>query len=569
MDVDKYYRRGIPDSFTTDFAPHSLDNQRFRSSLSDEEQRQYRKLSSEFADGTVTFLNRSRPIPSPSEITPDSERLSGLPRLWFLKLAAFEPFLWGILGYETPAECRGFAARVDSWLESCAEKERIGSRIGYLRGFWAPYSVSLRIIALSRYGAWKGGLSESEERFLYKNLLFLENNVEWDVGGNHLIENGAALVVGGSAFPGAGDRFVREGLDVLKSTAATQFLDDGYHFERSPMYHLEVTERMLTAFSILSERETDIPEWLSQMIVTTCNFAEYLRPPDNRIPLLNDAVFRQAHEIKTILTYAASLGLDISSQDLLGESALYWFETDRQTLLLDAGDSGPDHQMGHTHNDPATVLIWREGTRVITDTGVFDYQPGEKRAISRGVASHNTVQIDETEPVTYGGRFRMGGSITTRTTGSKKNGISAVATRYEAGESESYQHCRTVYSGNNWLFLWDNVEAETSSCVSRLHVHPDITAQKQESTIIFSLPNSSELHVRPVRIDEVGIETGPYFPKFGVEIERDVVEFQTTNRAFGYFIVDENIDIEFECEDLFPSAVHVGGQMKALPQIEI
>lgn len=569
VDADKWYRRRIPDSLSTDFEAHSFDNHRLRSALSSHERRQYQELSSEFANGMVTFLNRTRRVSSPSEITPDSKRFSELPRLWLIKSAAFEPFLWGVLGYETPDERHEFTDRVDSWLTSYIKKEAIGSRIGYLRGFWAPYAVSLRIINLSRYGAWKGGLTEEEKRFLYKNLLFLDNNVEWDVGGNHLIENGAALVVGGYAFPDEGDRFVEKGLDVLKSTASTQFLDDGYHFERSPMYHLEVTERMLTALSILSKHKVHLPGWLIQTVASASDFTEHLRPPDDRIPLLNDTAFGQAHRLETILAYASSIGVDASFRGDPEESDLYWFETDETTLLFDAGDSGPERQMAHTHNDPGTILIWKEATRVITDTGVFDYQPGKNRTVSRSVESHNTVQVDETEPVSYGGRFRMSGAVTSRTTTATTDRVSAVTTQYEAGEREPYQHRRTVYRGNEWLLVWDNVQTEESSYVSRLHTHPDVSVQRNQKDVALVSEDDSELRVKPIQADEIDIETGSYFPRFGVEIKRDVVEFRTSNRAFGYFVVPQYVGVELESESPSRLVAHVDGQTTTLPHIEI
>lgn len=569
VDIDKRYRRRIPDSLITDLEAHSLDNQQLRSALSDHEKRQYQELCSEFTDGFVTFLNRTRRVSSPSEISSESNRFSELPRLWLIKSAAFEPFLWGVLGYETPDECDAFADRLNSWLESYTRTKSIGSHTGYLRGFWAPYAVSLRIITLSRYGAWKGGLTQEEKQFLYKNLLFLKNNVEWDVGGNHLIENGTALVVGGCVFPDEGDRFVEKGLDVLKSAVSTQFLDDGYHFERSPMYHLEVTKRMLSVVSILSTQEIDLPEWLTQTVVSACDFTEYLRPPDDRIPLLNDAAFGQAHQLETILAYASSIGVDGSFRESPGESDIYWYETDEITLLFDAGDSGPEHQMAHTHNDPSTILIWKGDSRVITDTGVFDYQPGENRTISRSVESHNTVQVDGAEPVNYGGRFRMSGAITSQTTTATTDKVSAVTTQYEVSECEPYQHRRTVYRGNDWLFVWDNVQAEASPYTSRLHAHPDVSVRRDKKDIAFVSEDGSKLCIKPIQVEEVDIETRPYFPKFGVELDRDVVKFRTSNRTFGYFVVNKNVNVDLEFESRSRMVAHIDGQTRTLPHIEI
>jgi uncharacterized heparinase superfamily protein len=425
------------------------------------------------------------------------------------------------------------------------------------------------VVALSRYGAWNGGLTQREKQFLYKNLLFLENNVEWDVGGNHLIENGAALIIGGCVFPEEGNRFIEKGLNVLKSTASTQFFDDGYHFERSPMYHLEVTERMLTALSILSKQKVHLPEWLTQVVVSACGFIKYLRPPDDRIPLLNDAAFGQAHRLKTILAYASSIGIDASFHRNPDVSDLYWLDTDEITLLFDAGDSAPEHQMAHTHNDPGTILLWMRDSRVLTDTGVFDYLPGENRTVSRSVESHNTVQVGENEPVSYGERFQMSGSITSTTTTATTDNVSAVTMQYEAGECESYHHRRTVYRGGDWLFVWDNIRAEESPYISRLHVHPEISAQKDARSAALVLEDGSELCVKPIQIEKINIETGSYFPKFGVEIERDVVEFRTLNRSFGYVITGEDVNVGFEFENSSPVVAHVDEQTRILPNIQL
>jgi hypothetical protein len=80
-------------------------------------------------------------------------------------------------------------------------------------------------------------------------------------------------------------------------------------------------------------------------------------------------------------------------------------------------------------------------------------------------------------------------------------------------------------------------------------------------------PSGTELRVKPARIDEVEIGTESYFPKFGVEVDRAVVTLRTSNQAFGYFIVDDGVDAELDCEHSLPTAALVNGQRKRLPRI--
>lgn len=566
VDVDGRYRRKVPDSLRTEFAHLANDNGRLRSSLSHAERSRYRRLRDEFSDGAVTFLNRTLELSDLASVTPDDRRLSDLPRLWFLKLVSFEPILWGVLSNRPTDSPDEFLTRVEAWIESCIAQERIGSRRGYLRGFWTPYAVSLRIIALSRYAAWRTGLDDAGYRFLYRNLLFLENNVEHDVGGNHLIENGAALVVGGTVFPDSGRRFVDAGLDVLRSSAASQFLDDGYHYERSPMYHLAVTERLLSAVSVLEAAGREPPAWLVNAAANACGFIEHLCPPDDRIPLLNDAVFGQSHGLDTVSRYGAAAGVTTDPPDGPGESALHWFGTDELTLLIDAGDSGPEQQLGHTHNDPCTILLWNDGYRMVTDTGVFDYRPGSKRSIARSVGAHNTVQVGDLEPAAYGGRFRMSEAAETTVAVSTKGEITGLTATYDA--TDSYCHRRSVYEGNGWLLLWDDIDTASVPSVSRLHAHPDVSVS-EGSNLVLSHESGSDLHIRPLETDAVRLDTGPYFPEFGIERERSVVELRSQRSPFGYFVTSSAVDIDVERRGSIPVAVSTDERTTALPRPEL
>src|SRR5207247_7691896 len=63
-------------------------------------------------------------------------------------------------------------------------------------------------------------------------------------------------------------------------------------------------------------------------------------------------------------------------------------------LVFDAGAIGPDHQPAHGHADTLSFELSHRGRRIVTDTGVFTYAPGEQRRYDRSTAAHNTVEID-------------------------------------------------------------------------------------------------------------------------------------------------------------------------------
>ncbi len=577
INFDQRYRDRIPVNLQYDVYPHKMDTAQVRDALSNEERERYRSLAADFADGQVTFLNRSQEIINPASVSPRDDRIVNFPRLWYLKLAGFEPVRWGVLGYDEPLKASEFVGTIESWLKACERRETVASRTGYLRGFWTPYAVSLRIITLCRYAGWTEGFSDQILRFLYKNLLFLENNVEHDVGGNHLFENGAALVIGGAAFPDDGGRFVNLGIDVLESATEAQFLADGYHYERSPMYHLAVTMRLLTSLSVLEKSEREVPSWLQGIVTRSMSYLLYLRPPDERIPLLNDSVFDEAERLNTMLQYARSVGVDfnadIGPSNISGESGLHWLSSGGIQMLVDAGDSGPASQLAHTHNDPGTVLIWRGSVRLITDTGTFDYQPGDRRQTARSVRAHNTVEIGDTEPVAFNGRFRMSEAIETTTTRLASDEVSAVSIDYCAGRDHQYTHRRTCYEGSDWILVWDKfthddeTEIEEMSYTSRLHLHPDVSIRDDPpfQLIYQSVP---QLSIQLFDIDELMIRTAPYFPRYGEEQDREVLTISFKTPSSGYLLTLDDVESTLNRTNGTPAELRVGKKCYRLPSPE-
>ncbi|XVH32234.1 heparinase II/III family protein [Haloferacaceae archaeon DSL9] len=543
IDFDQRYEEEIPATLPPDTEPIAQNLQTLRTSLSEAEREEYRTLAADALNGRFTFLNRT--IEFGDEIDWDHEKLDEFPLLWRLKLQAFEHLEWLVLGYDDPSEVAESVPTFERWLLSWANENPIGAE-KYLRRSWIPHSVSLRILNWCRYAAWceENGIDVSDDlyRAIYKNALFLENHVEWDIGGNHLIENAIALVMAGVLFNKHDTQWVDEGLHVLEHAAETQFLSDGGHFERSPMYHIMVLTRYLTAEDLLKQIGRPVPNLVTTVTRDGTNFLKRLAPPDRRIPLLNDATFGEVLPLEACLKYAQKIGVRQPRDEThneLSASGYYWLGNGQNRMLVDAGPVGPAHLPAHSHNDLLSVLLWIDGTRILTDTGVFDYAPGGKRQYARSISAHNTVQVGDEEPIRVGGSYLMGQRTEPSVEYTNSDTRTQLKGKYTARSvlGSRYTHHRRITKTEDLWSIWDDVFSEKAERrVSRLHLHPKISETETVIDGHSALQLNHETrdllgYLIPVHSDSVNIEKSRYYPEFGRQQDRTTIEIQTEQNA--------------------------------------
>ncbi|MDQ2074381.1 heparinase II/III family protein [Haloarcula sp. NS06] len=565
LDFDGRYDAAIPQTLSVATTPVKADLDLLQGELSEATVQTFQQRSRQAADGNLTFLNRSIQLRSPDLPHWFDDRFDDYPLLWPLKLYAFDPLRWATLGFKGPQSAPDRVVEVfDQWVRDWADSIEIGQP-GYLRNAWTPWAVSLRIQTLVRYLAWRTGgtqgtvpekLIAALAREIYRSSTFLENHVEGDVGGNHLIENGLALLMAGLTFPESDQSWISDGISILGRTGAKQFLSDGGHYERSPMYHAIVTTRYVTACSVLAASDRTVPTWLTAMTRQAVAYLRYLCPPDEQIPMCNDAVFGQALPLTDCLEYAGAAGFEPTDRPApahspaSGESGYYWLDTDHGRLLVDGGPVGPPHLPGHSHNDMLSVLLWVDGHRVLTDTGVYDYASNERRQYVRSVAGHNTVQVGDTEPIEIGGKYLMG-ARTEPTVRYEDTDPTVFNGRYETDPHApaSYQHSRAIVAADDWWLVRDTLrgpDTETEPSISRLHFHPDIGVTIDESGTIRVFHGTVTdddpplLSIHPLGTNDVRTTTTEYFPEFGVAQERQTVELRSGPEsgatALGYLL---------------------------------
>jgi len=419
---------------------------------------------------------------------------------------------------------------------------------------WEPYTVSLRIVnwvkflllpTVTRVEDHSGGALRREwEQSLYQQALWLEQNIEYHILANHYLKNGVALVFAGLYFHGAdGDRWFRKGLAILKEEIEEQFLADGGHFERSPLYHsicvvdyLDVLNLTKNSPSVISCEITD--EFIGKL-TTALDFLNGICLPDGGIPLFNDSAFGIAPTPSQIFDYAErvigytqppqSTSLTVTA---FAASGYYACRKANDMIIIDCGAIGPDYQPGHAHCDTLSYELAIDGQRVVVDSGVFDYEPSQERAYARSTRAHNTVIVDGEEQSEIWGVFRVArrarpiqGRIDKTEDGTVL--FEGAHDGYRRLTGKPIHHRRIRYDEQgSWVVTDELTGTGIHQMETIIHIHPNFTIVRSgnQSFRVEQCGNLIAI-VEALSVSEVTVELGGYFPEFGLSYKNPMIVF--------------------------------------------
>lgn len=298
-------------------------------------------------------------------------------------------------------------AIVDSWIDSCP-RERGGAA-------WDSYVISMRIV---NWLAFKAELAdalaadvdfcERMDTSLAEQYVHLSQHLEKDLLANHYLEDLKALVILACYF---NDRKTLElVLPALKAQVDEQVLDDGMHFELSPMYQKIVLEDLMrTAVALRASGYGDYAETFK--LQRMCNCLYSLERGINRTPLFNDCGDNVAKSCDSLLACARKIfGIEPVFHNVLDNSGYCILE--RQTpagfikAIFDAGNPGPSYALGHAHCDALSFECFIDGVPWIVNRGTYAYQDGSRLEFKK-TFSHNTVMVDGEEQHECWAPFRV------------------------------------------------------------------------------------------------------------------------------------------------------------------
>ena len=263
-----------------------------------------------------------------------------------------------------------------------------------------PYPIALRSINWIKFFLrHPETITPERENSLYSQLKLLEKKLEYHLLGNHLLEDGYALYIGGVFFDDKAE--LQRAEKLLNAQLKEQVLSDGMHFEQSPMYHCILLDRLLDCINF---RSTD---FLRDTAVKMLEFLESIVWNDKTIPLFNDAAYGIAPTPQEIFDYATRLDLQWG-KGTLGASGYRKIVDEGMEAIVDVGNMTATYQPGHSQADTFSYELRINGHPVVVDTGISTYNKTPRRQYERSTEAHNTVVVKGQNSSEVWGGFRVG-----------------------------------------------------------------------------------------------------------------------------------------------------------------
>lgn len=407
---------------------------------------------------------------------------------------------------------------------------------------WEPYPLSLRIVNLVKWCSRHGELPDAWRNSLARQAKALSVQIEYHILGNHLFANGKALVFAGACFGGAvGMRWLSKGLRILDREFAVQFLDDGAHFELSPMYHAtllwDVCDLVkLAECSGLPELESRAGTW-RQVVGRGLNWLKAMCHPDGEISFFNDAAFGIAPRFGDIAAYAAQLGCPVATPGT-GVSSLRHLASSGYVivdipnggkLVLDVAQVGPDYQPGHAHADTLSFELSLFGQRVLVNSGTSCYGNDAERQQQRSTAAHNTVTVDGEDSSEVWAGFRVARRARPRDLSIKQDGAMVLVSCAHNGYQRlpgRVTHCRKWRLAGNELCVTDRIEGKYTEAVARFFLHPQVQVLSDGELML-----ASGHRVRwRTSGGAVQVHASTWHPEFGISLSSHCIEIRFSGR---------------------------------------
>ena len=384
-----------------------------------------------------------------------------------------------------------------------------------------PFPISLRGINWIKFLTKHQIQDQTINNSLYAQYFILLDNLEYHILGNHLLENAFSLLFGAYYFQD--EKFYAKAKKILTDELEEQILEDGAHFELSPMYHQIMLFRVLDCINLVKNNNWRNQELLELLICKAEIMLGWLNTityENGDIPLLNDSTNNIAPTTKELNEYASILQVKTKKLDL-NDSGYRKIKNEQYEMVIDVGNIGPDYIPGHAHSDTFNFELYIDGKPFIVDTGLSTYETNVRRTLERSTISHNTVEIDGTNQSEVWGGFRVARRAKIIELDESDDCIEATHDGYRRIGA---LHTRKFIMYNESIMIEDHIKSTSKhECIAYLHFYPGVEPEINGSDIVVN-----DVLIRTENT-EPKIENYFYAQKFNTLTDAKMIALPFTN----------------------------------------
>ena len=264
----------------------------------------------------------------------------------------------------------------------------------YKKNTWETSTLSARIISwiLNIDIILKNSTFDFRKNFLsciISQTNHLKKNIKFEKDFVKKIEILTAIILTGLVFKEYEDNF-ETGIKELELLTKDFFADDGFPLSRNPCDLIFFAKYFIFCREIIKDSQKYIPEFLEDIIEKTLNCINYIKTPNNQLPLFNGAFISSLDQIAT---YLEDLKVDVKINNLGG---LCKIKHKSHFFIIDTHEPPKKKFSKSYQSGPLSFEYFLDGVKIITNSGFGSHISKKAELLSRLTACQSTLNINDT-----------------------------------------------------------------------------------------------------------------------------------------------------------------------------
>ena len=264
----------------------------------------------------------------------------------------------------------------------------------YRRKVWETSTLSARIISwiLNTDIILNNSTFDFRKNFLdciIAQTNHLKKNIKFEKNLSKKIEILTAIVLTGLVFKEYEENY-DVGIKEIENLVKNFFDSDGFPLSRNPHDLIFFSKYFIFCKEVIKDSQKYIPEFLEDIIEKNLNCINFIKTPNDFLPLFNGS---PSLRISHINSYLENTKLNNKNNNLGG---LFRIKHKNHFVLIDV-DRPPQKKFSRSYQSgPLSFEYFLDGTKIITNSGFGSHISKKAELLSRLTACQSTLTINET-----------------------------------------------------------------------------------------------------------------------------------------------------------------------------